>query len=186
MSLCRNKAEPNPRRRESGAYAVEYALIFPAFFAIFYGVFAYGAIYALRLGLQNAAEEGARAALRFPLGMTSGANQVTLRESVARSAATNAGRWMSGLATLTVDANICPKDQDCLPAAGARTDDAVACGSALVPAVGDSPLCQVVVTVSYPYLTHPVFPSIPGFGLVMPDRLEGRARILIDGRALQT
>lgn len=185
MISLRTSSKCTGARRQGGAYAVEYALIFPVFFAVFYGVFAYGTVYALRLGLQHAAEEGARAALRYPVAVAPGDNQVTLRESQARSVADAAANWIAGLGPLSVDANICPTGLDCLPAPDARTDDAIECGSSLVPDGDDAVLCQVVVTVTYPYDEHPVFPSIPGFGMVMPENLQGRARVLIDGRALQ-
>lgn len=72
----------NRAHGQRGAYAVEFALVFLISFSLLYGVIAYGMLFAFRLGLQNAAEEGARAALRY---------QPTLdqrRERPQRSAAT--------------------------------------------------------------------------------------------------
>jgi len=49
---------------QQGAYAVEFAFVFLLAFAMLYGALCYGMLFAFRLGLQNAAEDGARAALR--------------------------------------------------------------------------------------------------------------------------
>lgn len=168
------------RRRQGGAYAVEYAFIFPVFFLLFYATLAYGMIFTMRLGLQHAAEEGARAALRFP-DVLPGQNQLVLRSEEAARVAQFRASWLDGLSQPDVDAQICQ-----IGAAG----DACAEGGATGPLdVGDcgellDESCQVVVTVTYNYAQNPVFPSLPGFGLLFPDNLQGRARALLDGRAL--
>jgi type IV secretory pathway VirB3-like protein len=46
-------------------YAIEFAMVFLIFFAVLYGAICYGMLFAFRLGVQNAAEDGARAALRY-------------------------------------------------------------------------------------------------------------------------
>lgn len=182
MSLRRTSTGTVGARRQGGAYAVEFGLIFPVFFVLFYGVFAYGMISAMRLGLQHAAEEGARAALRYPADPDG--DQIGARIANAISVATLAANWIDGLGEVEVDATICPLGQDCAPSEGGL-ELAPSCGSTFAAGPADVQPCQVVVTVRYPYDTYPVFPSIPGFGLVLPDNLEGRARLVIDGRALQ-
>ena len=52
------------RRTQRGVYAVEFALVFLMFFALLYASLCFGLLFAFRAGLQNAAEDGARAALR--------------------------------------------------------------------------------------------------------------------------
>ncbi|WP_420465139.1 TadE/TadG family type IV pilus assembly protein [Panacagrimonas sp.] len=157
---------------------MEYAIIFPVFFVLLYGTIAYGLIFTMRLGLQHAAEEGARAALRYQLPVDPADVQVTLREAAAETAARDAASWVSGLGTLQVAADFCPVGIDCLTSGGIKLPDTLPCGESLADT------CQIVVTVAYPYDTQPIFPAIPGFGLVMPERLLGRARLLVDGRAL--
>lgn len=166
-------------RRQAGAYAIEYALVFPVFFALLYGTLAYGMIFTMRLGLQHAAEEGARAALRYQLPVP-GLTQLTLREAAAETVARTAADWLSSMGTLTVVADVCPVAFNCLPNPDPTTKlaDNIVCGEG----VADG--CQVVVTVEYPYNTSPVFPSLPGFGVIFPTRLQGRARLRLDGRAL--
>jgi Flp pilus assembly protein TadG len=166
------------RRRQGGAHAVEYAIIFPVFFALLYGTMAYGTVFALRLGLQHAAEEGAREALRYQLPASPDQVQITLREAAAETAALGAASWVAGLGTLEAAADFCPIGTDCLTSGSIKLEDTLDCGETLADT------CQVVVTLSYPYQAQPIFPSIPGLGLIMPERLQGRARLLVDGRAL--
>lgn len=166
-------------RRHAGSYAVEYALIFPVFFVLLYGTIAYGLIFAMRLGLQHAAEEGARAALRYQLPTNPGDSQITLRESAAAVVATTAADWVAGLGSVEVSAEVCLiSDTDCLPVFGTERDDNVDCGDTLADG------CQIVVKVDFPYDASPIFPSIPGFGLLMPSTISGRARAVLDGRAM--
>ncbi|MGQ0529070.1 MAG: TadE/TadG family type IV pilus assembly protein [Panacagrimonas sp.] len=183
MSVSKKNGSPGMQRQQGGAYAVEYAIVFPIFFMLLYGTLAYGTIFTMRLGLQHAAEEGARAALRYqpqPADAEPDAPlipQITLRENAAEVVARVRASWINDLGTLDVKKDICPTTPgtDCLPPSGTLLNDNLDCGD-----TG----CQVIVTVTYPYSTHPVFPSIPGFGLLFPEQLQGRARALIDGRAL--
>lgn len=174
MKVCKDSARAG-LRRQSGAHAVEYAIVFPVFFMLLYGTLAYGLIFVMRLGLQNAAESGARAALRYPVGATS---QITAREAAAEATALNAARWINDLGSLRIVADICPLSTDCLAVSGVEQADNIPCGKTLDDG------CQVVVTVEFPYATHPIFPALPGLGLIMPARLQGRARAVLDGRAL--
>lgn len=167
-------------RRQSGAHAVEFALIFPVFFALLYGTTAYGLIFSMRMGLQHAAEEGAREALRYQVPDSPTDTQISLRENAAFVVASAAASWMASMGALNVAVDVCPVGSDCLPVIDESLElaDNIVCGQTLADA------CQVVVAVEYPYALHPIFPSIPGLGLMMPTSLQGRARALIDGRAL--
>ncbi|MFO7581413.1 TadE/TadG family type IV pilus assembly protein [Guyparkeria sp.] len=55
---------PAPCRRQRGAVAVEFALVFPLLFAIFYAAVTYGFVFMLNQAMVFAAEEGARSAVR--------------------------------------------------------------------------------------------------------------------------
>lgn len=178
MQRCKRSTEKLASRRQSGAHAVEYAIIFPVFFVLLYGTLAYGLIFTMRLGLQYAAEEGAREALRYQPSVNPTDVQITLREAAAETSARAAATWLSQMASLEVFADICPVGVECLPAGAVKLDDTLTCGEDLIDT------CQVVVTVSYPYDTNPIFPAVPGLGLIMPSRIQGRARLLVGGRAL--
>ncbi|MCA7902802.1 pilus assembly protein [Burkholderia cepacia] len=53
------------RRRQRGATAVEFAIVFPLLFVIFYGIVAFGMIFTIQQSLTFAASEGARAGLAY-------------------------------------------------------------------------------------------------------------------------
>lgn len=161
-----NAALPTRRARrpwrQRGAYAVEYAIVFPIFFVVLYGIVSYGIIFAVRLGMQNAAEDGARAGLRYC------GTSLACRRDAATSVAEDRMTW---LANTTVTAKTCLLGTDC------PVGTTPVCGSTLAQR------CQIVVTVEYDYAAHPLAPPLPGLGLLLPARLQGRASVLlVDGR----
>jgi Flp pilus assembly protein TadG len=169
-------------KHQKGATAMEFAFVFPVFFMLFYGSLMYGLIFLIQLGLQHAAEDGVRAALRYPT-VTYPANntaaqnrqlQMNARVAMALSVAATQASWMNGWQPPDIRANICLAGAECLTSAAA----------AAYPDCNSTTRCQIVVTASYPYATKPVIPTMPGFGLLAPNTLLGRARVLLDGRAL--
>lgn len=150
--------------RQRGVYALEYALVFPIFFVLVYAVLSYGIVFAVRLGMQNAAEDGARAGLRHPASTCTSA--LGCRQAAAVAVAQSRIDW---LAPATVNARLCPIGVDC--AVSVST-----CGTTLPTR------CQIVVTVGYDYASHPIAPPLPGFGFLLPSSLQGRASVLlVDG-----
>ena len=61
----KRQCQPRSWRRQHGATAVEFALVFPLFFLIMYAIVTYGLIFAVQQGLTLAATEGARTALNY-------------------------------------------------------------------------------------------------------------------------
>lgn len=60
------------RGHQTGAAAIEFALLFTLFFVVFYALVSYAIVMLLQQGLEHAAEEGARAAIAVdPLAYTS-------------------------------------------------------------------------------------------------------------------
>ena len=59
----RSKVNARSIKRQRGAAAIEFALLFVPMFALFYALVSYGLILALMQGMTLAAEEGARAAI---------------------------------------------------------------------------------------------------------------------------
>ncbi|WP_175944663.1 TadE family protein [Burkholderia pyrrocinia] len=57
--------QPRGRRRQRGATAVEFAIVFPLLFVIFYGILSFGMIFTIQQSLTFAASEGARAGLSY-------------------------------------------------------------------------------------------------------------------------
>lgn len=78
MRLCKD--------RQTGGAAIEFAIVFPVFFMIFYAIVTYGLIMVAQQSITLAAEEGARAALRY---------SATGPEDNARAAALNSAAWLA-------------------------------------------------------------------------------------------
>jgi hypothetical protein len=179
---------------------VEFAFVFPVLFLLFYGILTYGVVFLMRLGLQHAAEEGARAALRHPLGTCAQSLgrrcdadeqlqfQLSSRLGQAYTVSATSARWMDYLTAPSIVLRVCQVGGDC-----AASESVAACNSADCEiSEGAGPVCgsdfdsscQVVVTLTYDYENAPFLPTIPGFGLITPKALMGQARLLLDGRAL--
>lgn len=171
-------------KQQRGATAVEFAFVLPVFFMLFYAILSYGLIFLMRLGLQHAAEDGVRAALRYQqVTYASGSTQQQRRQAQlqarvawGQNVAAAQARWMNGWHVPEIRANVCVTGVACVPSTG----------PAVYPDCNASTTCQIVITVTYPYDTAPVLPSLPGFGVLVPDSLQGRARALLDGRALSS
>lgn len=156
--------------------------MFPVFFALFYGTILYGMVFTTRLSLQHAAEEGARAALRYQTPVA-GQTQLQLRRTEAVRIAGTQTAWLNNIQAPHICAYVCLAGANC-PAAAAIPP--ATCSVQTIPSCGNdlSTSCQVVVTVTYPYSTRPIIPGLPGFGLLVPTSLQGRAHTLLDGRSL--
>lgn len=190
-------------RAQVGATAVEFALVFPVFFLLFYGLLTYGLIFFMRLGLQHAAEDGARAALRYPAQSCAQAlgkavctaqeqrqHQFAARMGSAYVVAATQARWMNSWTAPTIAVRVCQTGVDCLLVSDVVNCAAANCTppvpAALACGADFATSCQIVVTLSYDYGSSPVLPRLPGFGLVTPNNLIGQARLLLDGRALSS
>lgn len=144
---------------QRGVYAVEFAMVFLIFFSLLYGIITYGILFAFRLGLQNAAEDGARAALRY---QSTFAQRATQAETIA----TKSSSWMPVVVAPTVRATVC----------GVVTNN---CGT---PTCGTAwnDRCQMVVTVTTTNMQQ-LLPPFPSFAI--PNQIVGKASMLLDGRA---
>jgi len=146
---------------QRGAYAVEFAMVFLIFFTLLYGIISYGMLFAFRLGLQNAAEDGARAALRYQ-------STLAARSTQAKATATLSANWMPAVVTPNIIATVCE----------------VATNNCTAPTASTCAIwatrCQMVVTVTATNL-HLLLPPFPSFAI--PDTIVGKASMLLDGRA---
>lgn len=153
-------------RRQRGVYAIEYAMAFLLFFGLVYSVICYSILFTFRFGLQNAAEDGARAALRHQTTLV--ARQLKAQQvAEARSLP-----WKPTAAVLTIPLPaVCQSGTGtCLQPAGT-----LVCGTTWAQR------CQVSVSVRMSDL-HKVLPPFPAFAL--PDELIGQASVLLDGSGL--
>lgn len=152
------------RHAQNGVYAIEFAFVFLILFALLYAVFCYGLLLTMRMSLQNAAEDGARAGLRYQSNLDN-------RKTEASAVAMQRSNWLPPAlkANRAVAATICVAEgDDCPPASPA-------CGPTW------SSRCQMVVTVSVSGIDT-LFPALPSFA--MPSQIAGKASMLLDGRPL--
>jgi Flp pilus assembly protein TadG len=154
------------RRAQQGVYAIEYAMAFLLFFGLVYSIICYSVVFTFRFGLQNAAEDGARAALRHQTSLA--ARQLKAQE-VAQERSLG---WKPAAAVLTIPLpSVCQTGTgNCLQPAGTLPCDTTW-----------AQRCHVSVTVRLSDLRQ-VLPPFPAFAL--PDELIGEARVLLDGSAL--
>jgi len=158
------RSHANPGHAQHGVYAIEFAFVFLIIFALLYAVICYGFLLTMRMSLQNAAEDGARAGLRYQ-------SSLEARKTKANDIAVERSDWLpAGLkANRNVEARICL----------AGTDD---CSQAAPPCGPEwNNRCQVVVTVAVSGIDT-LFPAFPSFAV--PARIAGQASMLLDGRSL--
>jgi Flp pilus assembly protein TadG len=160
MRTLKNRAST---RSQHGSYAVEFSIVFIVSFTMLYALICYGIMFTLRFGLQNAAEDGARAALRY---QTSWAARKTEAERVAQAQ----------LPRLTLPVAPVVIAHRCQILPGAEPN-------CLSPNCGTTweLRCQVMVTVTATGI-RTALPPLPLFAV--PDRLVGQASMLLDGRSL--
>ncbi|WP_404994009.1 TadE/TadG family type IV pilus assembly protein [Cupriavidus pauculus] len=139
----------NARRRSGGVAAIEFALIFPVLLALILGIVYYGMVLAMQQALTLAAEEGARAALRYPLTANGGtlANTIDLRVAAAEQTA-----------------------RSTLPASIAAH---LASGALAQPVACAAPAGAQCVQVTLNLLTQSMLPTVPF--MPVPSSLTGSA-----------
>ncbi|WP_395350194.1 TadE/TadG family type IV pilus assembly protein [Variovorax sp. UC122_21] len=149
-------------RLQRGVYAIEFAFVFLIFFAVLYGIVSYGMLLTFRMGLQNAAEDGARAALRYKPTSPE-------RAVAAVQVATQRSLWMpAAVKPLEVTAQ-------CSVAGG----EAGPCNTSTCTSNASwDQRCRIVVTVIARGMGS-VLP--PLFSVVLPSQIAGQASMLLDG-----
>lgn len=153
MTAAMTRTHDHPAER--GQAAIEFAIVFLLFFAMLWGILTFGFIFAAQNTLTLAAENGARAALRYQYATTA-AGAAAARIVAAQTAATNTVQWLQAFGPVSV-----PQPQ------------AVTC-------TYNANLLCFDVQVSYPYAQHPLIPPFPGFGLFAPTQLVGKATMQVD------
>lgn len=81
------------RRAQSGAAAIEFALVFPLLIALVYGGLVYSYVYVLQQGINFAAQQGAQAALAVVPTSNSG-NDASARMAKADLVAKSTLTWL--------------------------------------------------------------------------------------------
>lgn len=149
----------NTMRKQRGASAIEFALVFPLFFLIFYAIITYGLIMVAQQSVTLAAAEGARAALRH-------AADDAARHENARAAAIGDQSVAAWLGT------------EHLSFSPTQASAPIVCPYAS----GSDPAHCYEVTVSYPYRQRPLVPLLLGplMHVVIPDTLSSTAIVQLN------
>jgi len=138
------------RRKETGAAALEFALIAPLLFALLFGIIGYGYMLSFRQGISQGAAEGARAAaVEFNSANRSTVAMAALNRSLESYGVSCVG---TSLKKNSQTVGSCSVDIDTCENNATKT-----CAS---------------VSVSYAYRDHPLLPSFPGLGGTMPEDLD--------------
>ena len=154
------------QKKQKGAAAIEFAIIFPIFFLIFYAIVTYGLIFAAQQTITLAASEGARAAVRYQTGKDDAARQAE-RIKAACDMSNQALAWLRKTST-----------------GQAGTQGVCATGITSTVVTADKALCSnltgvtcIKVLVTYDYEKAPLIPKLLGplMSLPTPKSLQGQA-----------
>lgn len=187
---------------QRGVYAVEFALVFPVFFLLFYGVLSFGLIFAAQQSLTLAAEDGARATLRYYAlsGSPSGSQLLDQLQGRMRHGCAVAQQRSDWLSSTVGGEEVGPScvvtiTGPCLAADGTLTSSpscsatlaagAMAGGSRpedLSCGYGRNEQCQATISLSYAYRARPLLPALPGLA---PESLSAKASVRLDPGMLQ-
>lgn len=149
---------------ERGAELLEFALVVVLLISLLYGIITYGVILAAQATVTQAAADAARSGIVQGTG-TESCGSATGVSSAGCAAVTQAATdlgWMNkGACTEIVNGTTVSTG------AGAITCSAVteSCPSASVNTC-------LSVTVSYNYSSSPLFPELPGLGLITPSTIS--------------
>lgn len=145
------------RRDDDGAAAVEFALVIPFLLLILFGIISYGVMLSFRQSLSQAAAEGARAAaVTFVAADKQAAGYASVAEALDSFGVTCVSGGLRRNGGVVGQCNVTAPGP-CTPAASVG----VQC---------------VTVTLVYDYASHPLVPSFPGIGVVLPDTLSYSAQ----------
>ncbi len=152
------------RRRERGASAIEFALVFPIFFGLIYLMISYGLLFSLQHSITEAAKESARSAVACDPTLATAAHETCVTTRARATAAASLDWLPSDLRNRILGAS--NGNVDVTFATNAGTGKTV---EVLVE------LPDYAATPILPTLTLPFLGSIPP----LPDRLAGRAVVLL-------
>jgi Flp pilus assembly protein TadG len=145
-------------REERGAEMVEFAFVVVLLIMLLYGIVSYGLILSAQSTVTQAAEDGARA------GIVASLNP----QSAAEIQAGNDVSWMGKGQCYERD----------VPA-GVSTA-AISCTASPPESCPSSSTNQCIsVTVSYNYASDPLFPILPGLGIITPSTISSTSVLQI-------
>ncbi len=148
-SWWKKPKEPRRPREERGAEMVEFAFVVVLLIALLYGIISYGLILAAQSTITQAAADGARA------GIVASPTAIATAEA---QAANDVG-WMGKGTCYQPD----------VPAG--TSGAAISCTATKGNCPSNSNNQCLTVTVSYNYNASPLFPLLPGMGVITPSKI---------------
>ena len=146
----------NVRRSESGAAAVEFAIVAIPFFLLLYGLIVFGMALAVKQSVTNAAAEGARSAV--------GITNATTAKSTALATVTGRLDWLgSNFSSSDVTVSF-------------YNTTTSSCGSSTPPSGQTWKIC---VEINLPYKDREIVPAPPIISGITPEHLRSTAIVQI-------
>lgn len=143
------------QRDERGAEMVEFAFVVVLLIALLYGIISYGLILSAQSTVTSAAADGARAGIVDSL----------TPQSTAEGQAAKDLSWMGKGA--------CYQPHH-VPQIGTATDT-LRCVATQAPCTSNPSNQCLTVTVTYAYGQNPLFPELPGMGVITPSTISSVA-----------
>ena len=144
------------RRDERGAEMVEFAFVVVLLIALLYGIISYGLILSAQSTVTQAAADGARA------GVVAATTSLGPK-GTAEAQAANDLSWM--------DKGQCYQP-DAKPLPIGASNGILTCVATQAPCASNASNQCLSVTVTYQYAKAPIFPLLPGLGVITPSTIS--------------
>jgi Flp pilus assembly protein TadG len=157
---------------ERGAELIEFAFVVVLLITLLYGIITYGVILAAQATVTQAAADAARAGIVQGTG-TATCNGSTVSAAgcaAVQQAATDLGWMNKNGCTETVVTTSPASSTTVTPAA--NTGSPISCTATIEPCPSNAVNTCLSVAVSYNYSTAPLFPELPGLGLITPSTIS--------------
>jgi Flp pilus assembly protein TadG len=147
-------------RDDEGAETVEFAIVVVLLIGLLYGIVSIGLSLAAKVTITQAASDGARAGIV----MSTSALQISTAESAAAADVS----WM-GRGTCSPTG----------PPSGLPATTPITCFASEAQCTANTAQTCLTVVVTYNYATNPLFPPLPGLGVVEPSVITTRSTLQV-------
>ena len=150
---------------ERGAELIEFAVVVVLLITLLYGIISYGVILAAQATVTQAAADAARSGIVQGTGTTPNCNGSTVSAAgcaAVEQAATDLGWMNKGGCTETVNGTTVLS----------ASSSPITCTANTISCPSVSSNTCLKVTVSYNYSAQPLFPELPGLGVITPSTIS--------------